>query len=208
MADAGLIAGIVGAVVGTLGAAASGFALVYAHMANDKAKKSIAIAGDSRDLAVEANDLSRQSNTIATGARELAQDANDISRRSESRETERHDVRWEQAWLSKPNGHYMLIKRGNDVAHRVKAMASFENDERVIEAEAIAEDGTQLRFKFGSESYNRDKAAIDEAIRTGAYTVPVRLHSVQVRIEWETDLGTQKVFTENFPVQLVKLPGR
>ncbi|WP_285033866.1 hypothetical protein [Mycolicibacterium sp. lyk4-40-TYG-92] len=202
------MADISGLIVGGIGSVAGILALVYAHIANNNAKRSITVAGESRDLAVEANDLSRQSNTIATGAREIAQDANDISRRSEARETERHDVRWEEQWVSKQNGFYAIVKRGNDVAYHVKATATLDKGEHVVEADTVTEDGTQLRFRFGSEVYDRDKAALDEALRARSFSVPLRMHAVDVRIEWTTALGTPKLFTAVFPVQIVKLPGR
>jgi len=189
MADAGLIAGIVGAVVGALGATASAVALVYAHMANDKAKRSITIAGESRDLAVEANDLSRQSNTIATGAREIAQDANDISRRSEARETERHDVRWDYGWLSKQQGIYALTKRGSDVAHHVKATVKLGSREMTQEVDAVAEDGARIQFRFGPHALEPDKT-FGEVTPSGM--VVRKLNIVSVRVDWTTELGTPK----------------
>lgn len=180
MADVSLIVGIISTAAGV-------GAIAYAHMANLKAERSIAVAQESRDLAAEANEFNR---------------------RAEARQTERHDVRWEQTWVSKQHGSYVLIKRGNDVAHHVKATATFNKNEQVVEAETISEDGTELRFRFGSEAYDHDKAALDDAIRAGSFRVPLSIRGVQVRIDWTTELGNQKHFEERFPVEMIKPPMR
>jgi hypothetical protein len=66
----------------------------------------------------------RRSNSIAADARQLAEEANEIATRAESREIERHDVYWDGYWETP--GTYLLVKRGGDEAHDVKATVSVD----------------------------------------------------------------------------------
>lgn len=66
----------------------------------------------------------------------------------------------------------------------------------------------QLLFRFGSDAYDRDRAAINNAIRGGSMTVPMSMHVVKVRIEWATKLGRPQLYENVSPASLVKLPGR
>ncbi|OBB33064.1 hypothetical protein A5792_11590 [Mycolicibacterium peregrinum] len=195
--------GIWGLVVGGIGSAAGVGALVYAHIANSNAKKSSLAAGDSKQLAEQANDLARESNTIATDAKQLAEEANGISRRSEARDTEQHDVCWDEGWTSKAQGIFRLVKRGDDEAHNVKATVEFDNEEVVIAEPLVANDYHQLLFRFGSAAYDRERAAIADAARTRSMSVQARLYPVRVRVEWTTKLGTPQLYETAVPTMLV-----
>lgn len=200
----GLIGGLLGVIVGAV-------AIVYAHQANNLARTSNTVAKDSKTLAVEANQLARDSNrlateanTIAGDARQLAEEANTYSQRSESRETERHDVHWEGDWV-RP-GTYVLIKRGDDEAHQVKATVWADGDEVTQTAELVSQDGATLEFEF-PQALAAFRAEVRERERRPEnpppFGVPEHLgpdwHSVVERVAWTTRHKAPKTHTSDDP---------
>lgn len=198
------MADLLGLIAGGIGSAAGVIALVYAHIANNNAKRSTRIAEDSRDLAVEANDLARESNTIALGASKAARKANDISARAEARETERHDVHWEGDW-QRP-GIYVLTKLGADEACYIKATVTYD-DERVTKTvETIVKDGHRLDFRFHTATADFDAEVIErqQQLRSsdphgiGVASMWGRHpHRVTERVEWTTAQGTPKLHQQD-----------
>lgn len=207
----------VGGLGGVAGAIAAVVALVYAHKANTKADTSNAIATDSKDLAVEANKLSRESNTIATAARDLAEEANNYSHRAEARETEQHDVRWDDDWLVPSHGIYAVTKRGRDSAHNVRITVVYDGQEQTQSVGLVEAEGAEIEFEFPSAARAyaaelREYQAHLDAVRrhheegsgpfgvglSPAVTSPFTpdYHSVEVRVAWVTALGTPKIQEE------------
>jgi hypothetical protein len=118
------------------------------------------------------------------------------------------DVYWEEGWTSKRQGIYRLVKRGDHEAHNVKATVTFDKNEELVKAvPIIADDQTQILFRFGSDAYDRDRAAINQAISAKSMTVPMSMHVVKVRIEWTTKLGRPQLYENTSPASLVRLPG-
>jgi hypothetical protein len=153
--DSNTLLSVGGLVTGVIGGGAGVWGVLYAHRALGAAEKSTTIAG-------EANTLARESNAIAADARELAKDANKYSHRAEARETERHDVRWDDGWLSKTRGMYAITKRGDDPARKVRATVSFDGQEQSLTVEVLKEEGAQLHFEFPSAAaaYAEERAEL------------------------------------------------
>lgn len=205
------MADIAGLIVGGVGSLAGVAALVYAHVAYRSANAS-------KGVAAEANDLARESNSIAADARQLAEDANAFSHRAEARETERHDVRWDDGWLSAKRGIYAVTKRGDDPAHNVRATVVFDGQEQARTADLLEEEGAQMRFEFASaadayaaereEQVARQAAATQRRDADGPFGIRLppqvtssplmqHYHYAAVRVEWVTALGTPKLWEDD-----------
>lgn len=204
------VADIAGLIVGGVGSVAGVAALAYAHIAYRSANAS-------KGVAVEANDLARESNSIAADARRLAEDANAFSHRAEARETERHDVRWDEGWLSQRDGVYVVIKRGDDPAYNVRATVEFDGQEQTLTADLLEEEGAQMRFQFPSaahayaaerEEHREHHAAaaqrrdpdrlfgISLPPQVTSSPLTQRYHYAAVRVEWVTALNTPKLWED------------
>lgn len=199
----------IGLLFGGLGSAAGLGALVYAHIAHRSANAS-------KGVAVEANDLARESNSIAADARRLAEDANSFSHRAEARETERHDVRWDDGWFSQTDGIYVVIKRGDDPAYNVRATVDFDGQEQTLTADLLEEEGAQMRFQFPSAAHayaaeREEHRAHEAAARRQkepfgplGMNLPPQIasplmqayHYAAVRVEWVTALNTPKLWED------------
>lgn len=187
--DWGAIAGAAGAVVGTV-------ALVYAHTANQHSKRS--------------NQFAAEANTIAAAARRLAQEANEMSRRSETRETERHDVRWQGEWhWGDGQGLYIITKLGDDEARHVEVTVAIDNeegrplaksplDELLASGERLIgflfpQTAKALQFDSSLKSENRQR------IKRGGpaeLNPPLPEHTITEHVEWTTEEGNPRVHHE------------
>ena len=156
---------------------------------------------------------SKTANQIASTAKGLAEQANEMAKRQETRETERHDVHWDGSWDWDHPGRYLLIKRGNDEAHDVRATltytSKYNTQEQTATAPRMVADGETLAVDFSKavldlndERYMRQQRAKNPGM-AGLYqavdsTDTRYLRVVGVRVEWVTPLGTPKSFKEAF----------
>lgn len=208
--DDATIFGIVGMIVGGIGAAAGVMAIGYVHVAKGTAEQANTIAGDSKDLATKANELSRESNVTAADAKRLAEEANEYSSRAEAREVERHDVYWDGGWATR--GVYRLYKRGDDAAHDIVATVTVDREEQTVTAPLLHEEHSHLDFHFPGAVAKRDRdaeadaeaerraVAAEEKARQSGWPLaavsrspsPVRVEAITERVVWTTDRGTPK----------------
>jgi hypothetical protein len=164
---------ILALVFGGISAAVGTWAIIYAHLAVNRA-----------------ND-----------ARRLATTANDIAARGEAREVEKHDVHWEGEWDPAQPGRYLLRKRGRAEAREVRVRITYSGDhEQTAEVDSMTDDGETLEFifrealsDFQEEYAERDYSRM--ASQAGIFTAGavMRTYGVQERVEWLTVLGTPKL---------------
>lgn len=215
--DGNTLIAIGGLITGVVGGGAGVAAVVYAHRALSTAERSTTIASDGLHLAAEATTLSRESNSIATDARKLAEDANAYSHRSEARETERHDVRWDDGWLIPSDGIYVVTKRGDDPAYDIRVTVEFDGQEQTGRADLLEEEGAQMRFRFprAADAYAAERAEHrahqnastrhNEPYGPFGMNLPPQIvspfmptyHHAVVRVEWVTARGTPKLWEDD-----------
>lgn len=140
----------------------------------------------------------------ANDAKKLAAEANDIAARGEAREVEKHDVHWDGDWDPQQPGRYLLRKRGDDEARNVRARVSYGDDEKTVSEASMAEDGQTLVFVFPEaladyqdEYEDRESTRAAEASGMMIPARMPRMYRVQERVEWLTPLSTPKLHEDN-----------
>lgn len=125
-----------------------------AREANEFAQRALTTGEGAKEAAVEANEISRAANT-------LAQDANDLFKQQEERATERHDVRWEGAFV-RP-GVYRLTNKGAHTAYQVVATVAYGSDECEKKADEVpGREFLEFELPEAKQEYLSRRAQIEE----------------------------------------------
>lgn len=190
---------------------------VIARGANRLSGKANELAEAANGLAERALTAGEGANGIARAANTLAREANDLFKRQDERETERHDVCWEGGFVEP--GVYRLTNRGVDTAHHVVVEVEFEGEKFRMEEEAVA-GGEYVSFSMPSAKSCFRAAQRDIAQAEGNLAVAEKRDadpwlsnlegsrvtqmrgelavalgqrwSLNLRVEWETQLGAPK----------------
>jgi len=115
-------------------------------------------------------------------ANRIAEDARDLLKAQDSRDTERHDVRWQAQWKSQ-EGKWFLINRGHDTALAVRLETNLPG----IAVETQHEDEV-------SRNVGLFVQLPAEFVGTGDFP------TVVWRVEWRTPFGNEKADSGVWPM--------
>lgn len=143
-----------------------------------------------------------------------ASTSNALANRAEARATERHDVTWDDDWVTPSHGVYGVIKRGDDPAHKVHITVVFDGEEQTQKSELMEADGSLLTFEFPSavqaysterrkrRQHTAEKRRAEERADAFPFSAAAQFvsppmpafHYITVRVTWVTALDTPKVW--------------
>lgn len=195
--DGDLIAAWVGIAVSLLvGVAGFVTAIVSARAARESnrvAELARQEAQTANKLASEANTISRESNSLAVDANKLSEHANTLVERSVAMSVERNDVRWELDWQNP--GEVLVVNRGDDEAHRVKATVYVDGNEYTGRADRVPKDAGIL-IRIGREGHQlmaeyREGLAASRRDPYGLSNPGIHMLTAQMHVVWFTELGKQ-----------------